>query len=449
MRLSGDYPELKYTVQFAESDASFAARLMERFGITSSWEHKSGNHILVLTDLAVNHPEIPAGSRPYYGVERLHLAEEEHFNSWKSGARMTTGAVRLTEYNFKTPFASQEVERASDAAYAHGQTESYDWPGDYLSQGEGNAVADRRLAAQEGQGLRITANGNISTLGAGGRVTLKGDAIPGATGRRFICLKAEHHLRAQVYGTSTLDEHERDYDSTYVMMPDTAPFRLQIRTQKPLIHDPQTAIVVGKGEIDCDEYGRVLVRFHWDLEGAHSMRCRVLQHSASGEYGGMIIPRIGMEAVVEFLEGDPDKPLVTGCVYNGSTDRPYQLPSHKTKHVMRADSHEGQGFNEISFEAQSGRENMAIHAQRDQTIRVLNDQSANISAKGLAQLGDIRCAEFDCLAGVEAGELRVDYAHPAASSRLNGLVGQRGPIFSPYLPLQSCTKGLSDFNAST
>jgi len=387
LQLSDSYPQLEYTVQYNESDAQFARRLMERFGISWSWDHSSGNHILIATDRIHSLNEVPNKAHPYFGIERLHLAKEEHFHSWKSGARVTTGAVRLTEYNFKTPTAAQEVEASGGATYANGQIESFDWPGDYLDQGQGQDVVNRRIEAEMGQQDRAVAKGNITTLGAGLRVTVKGDDIPGVTGKRFLCLRAQHTLRSQVYGTQELDEQEKDYEGTYIMMPDDAPYRPERRTEVPRILGPQTAMVVGDGEIDCDEYGRILVRFHWDLDDAWSMRCRVMQHSASQDYGGMVIPRIGMEAVVEFIEGDPDKPMVTGSVYNGNTNRPYDLPDHKTKHVIRADSHEGSGFNEISFEAQSGQENMHLHAQKDQTIRVLNDQSANISSNRVEKIG--------------------------------------------------------------
>lgn len=386
-RTSDSYPELEYTVQYNESDAAFASRLMERFGITWTWEHSLGNHCLVMTDKVADQPEVAGGSRPYYGVQRLHQAEEEHFHLWQPGRRMTTGAVRLTEWNFKTPKVVQEVDRVDEAPYANGTQENYEWPGDYLDPGTGRGVVARRLEEETGQGLRTLAQGNISGLGAGSLVTLTGDDLPNATGQRFLCLKARHKLRNQAYGSTAKETEEKDYAGEYVMMPDTAPFRPERRTPLPRIYGPQTATVVGQGEIDCDDYGRILVRFHWDIAHAHSMRCRVLQHSASNRYGGMVIPRIGMEAVVEFIEGDPDKPMVTGCVFNDDTDRPYQLPAHKTKHVIRADTHEGSGFNEISFEAQAGQENMQIHAQKDQTIRVLNDQSSNISANRLENIG--------------------------------------------------------------
>ena len=161
-------------------------------------------------------------------------------------------------------------------------------------------------------------------------------------------------------------------------MPVTAPLAPDRKTPVPVVQGPQTAVVVGDGEIDCDEFGRILVRFHWDLDGDYSMRCRVSQNWASKGWGGMVIPRIGMEVVVEFLEGDPDKPLVTGCVYNGRNDPPYPLPAHKTKSVFKTDTHQGSGFNELTFEDEKEEELIYMHGQKDQQIEILNDRGKAI-----------------------------------------------------------------------
>ena len=139
-------------------------------------------------------------------------------------------------------------------------------------------------------------------------------------------------------------------------------------------------MVVGEGEIDCDEYGRILVRYHWDLKGAYSMRCRVSQNWASKGWGGMVIPRIGMEVIVEHLEGDPDKPIVTGCVYNGANMPPYELPANKTRSVFKTDTHQGAGHNEIYMEDERGSEKIYFHAQKDMNTHVLNDRSSRIES---------------------------------------------------------------------
>ena len=392
--LFDDYPTLEYTVQYGESDADFARRLLERFGITWSWTHADGSHTLLLTDSVDPLPEVPGGTRPFHGVEGHQMGEEEHFRVWTGGERITGGAVRLTEYNFKTPHAAQEVDRTGDASHPKGGVESFDWPGDYLDQGAGKGVVARRLEGARGQGARHRATGDVAGLGAGVRVTVTGDDLAGVTGRGFVCLKATHRFRAQAYGSGEAGGDERAYDGDYVLLPDDAPFRPERRTPRPVIQGPQTAVVVGEGEIDCDEYGRILVRYHWDLAGAYSMRCRVSQNWASKGWGGMVIPRIGMEVIVEHLEGDPDKPIVTGCVYNGANDAPYPLPQHKTKSVFRSDTHQAQGFNEISFEDATGQENIALHAQKDQTLKVLNNRMKRVDNDQVESVGQNKSIEI-------------------------------------------------------
>ena len=386
-RLTQDYPVLEYTVQYNETDFNFACRQMERFGITYCFDHREGAHTLVLIDDPLSFSAIAGGSRDYINSISDHNHDDEHFWDWKSGRGLRTGAVKLTDFNFKKPKAAMEVNSVADKEHPHSVIEAYSYPGDYLEAGLGNRLSKLRLDQGQSAEHRQQLAGNAPQLCSGMSIDLTGEEIPGRPSGTLVCLEVRHSYVANAYISGARAADDASYEGSYVLTPIDAPILPERVTPVPRIHGPQTAFVVGKGEIDCDDYGRILVQFHWDLDAAYSMRCRVLQHSAAGEYGGMVIPRIGMEAVVEFLDGDPDKPMVTGCVFNGKTARPYQLPAHKTKHVIRADTHQGEGFNEISFEAQAGQENMAIHAQKDQTIRVLNDQSANISANRVEQIG--------------------------------------------------------------
>ena len=378
VQVTADYPVLEYTVQYGESDADFVRRQLERHGISWSWRHKAGNHTLVLSDAAISLPQVPGTTRPFYRIAGFHQHDEEHFSRWSPGQRITTGAVRLTEYNFKIPTAVQEVDQAGDASHPSGDIESYDWPGDYLTQGEGTGVVTSRLEQSRGQAPRHEADGDVVSLGAGWRVTLGGDEVTGATGHGFVCLKATHRFRAQAYGSGNAGGDETPYAGTYVLMPDDTPYRPEQRTVGPRVQGPETAVVVGEGEIDCDEYGRILCRFHWDIEGAHTMRVRVSQNWASKGWGGMVIPRIGMEVIVEHLRGDPDKPIVTGCVYNGKNTPPYELPEHKTRSTFKTDTHQGEGFNELRFEDENGREEIFVHAQKNMNTVVLNNKTERI-----------------------------------------------------------------------
>ncbi|PZO65869.1 MAG: type VI secretion system tip protein VgrG [Paracoccus denitrificans] len=374
-QLARDYPVWEYTVQYRESDLDFVRRELERAGISFYFRHDIGSHTLVLTDDVVAHQSV--GARPFKSYDGHHQAEGEHFWEWAPERNITTGAVRLTDYNFHKPDQAMEVDRLGDAAHPQGQIESFDYPGDYPAQDVGRIVAGLRTAQERGADRRHRAVGDCTSLRAGMRVTLSGDPVPG-TGESYLCLSASHHFVSEAYGSGGQGSDGYAFTGAYTLMPDTAPMAPPRRTHVPVVHGPQTAAVVGEGEIDCDDLGRILVRFHWDLTGAFSMRCRVSQNWAGAGWGGMVIPRIGMEVVVEFLEGDPDKPLVTGCVYNGRNGVPYGLPENKTVSTFKTDTHEGEGYNELRFEDQAGREEVFMHAQKDHNTVIENDETHSI-----------------------------------------------------------------------
>ena len=383
--LGGDYPVLEYTVQYRESDLDFARRQLERHGISFHFRHGEGSHTLVLTDDISAHASI--GQRPFKSYDGHHQAEGEHFWEWAPERNMTTGAVRLTDYNFKTPMASMEVDRTGDATHAQGAIESFDYPGDYPERALGRAVAGLRVMQERGGDRRHRAAGDCVSLGAGMQVALSGDRVPG-TGESYLCLSASYHFQSEAYGSGALQGDGYAFTGAWTLMPVGAPMAPPRRTAIPVVQGPQTAMVVGEGEIDCDEYGRILVRFHWDLAGAYSMRCRVSQNWAGAGWGGMVIPRIGMEVVVEFLEGDPDKPLVTGCVYNGKNTVPYDLPANKTVSTFKTDTHEGGGYNELRFEDQAGREEIFMHAQKDHNTIIENDETHSIGHDRAKSVGN-------------------------------------------------------------
>ncbi len=395
IKLAGSYPELEYTVQYRESDLDFATRLMERFGISYHFAHKLRSHTLVLTDAVDQHSAVVGGEREYKPVDGARQSASEHFWEWHPERRMTTGAVRLTDYNFKTPNAAMEVDRLGDAAYAEGQLESYDYPGDYLDQGQGKDVAGLRILQERGQDVRHRALGDCTSLGAGMTLTLTGDQVHGLKGADYLCLAASHSYVSDAYGSGGAESDGRAYSGEYVLIPVTAPLAPERKTRVPVVQGPQTAVVVGDGEIDCDEYGRILVHFHWDLNKAYSMRCRVSQNWASKGWGGMVIPRIGMEVVVEFLEGDPDKPLVTGCVYNGKNDPPYALPEHKTRSTFKTDTHQGDGYNELRFEDHNGNEEVFLHAQKDRNEKTLNNHTERVDRHYVQSVGANSITEVD------------------------------------------------------
>ena len=389
-RLTGSYQTLEYTVQYRESDLAFATRLMERFGISYHFKHAAGSHTLVLTDSAISHDDLPGKSREFQMADNAKRAKDaEHFWEMRPSQRLTTGKIRLTDYNFKTPNAAMETDRDAAAPYAEGSIESYDYPGDYLAQGPGKDVARLRVEQERGQDPRHTAVGDCASLRAGQKVKITGDKVPGVSDA--LCLSAHHTYTSGGYGTA--GNAEPTYEGRYLFMPTSAPLAPERKTHIPKVQGPQTATVVGEGEIDCDEYGRILVHFHWDLDKRYSMRCRVSQNWAGKGWGGMVIPRIGMEVVVEFLEGDPDKPLVTGCVYNGKNDVPYPLPANKTRSTFKTDTHQGAGFNELRFEDEKGKEEIYVHGQKDRNSKIENNQSERVNANKVESIGHNKASE--------------------------------------------------------
>ena len=386
--LSGDYPTLEYTVQYRESDLVFCTRMMQQFGISYYFRHEQGSHTLVLSDDSESHDEIAGGTREYRPAQGDYVFDEEHLWDMKSERNMTTGAVRLIDFNFKSPDAAMEVDQLGEAEYAMGDIESFDFPGSYLDEGEGRGVVSKRVWQERIRDRRFRASGDVLSLSAGQRIELTGDDLPRLETKRFVCMKASHNFSSQAYGSGVGEGESTSYIGSYEFIPDDVPIVPVRSAPAPVVNGVQTGIVCGEGEIDCDEHGRILVMFPWSLDQSPSMRCRVSQNWAHKGYGGMVIPRTGMEVIVEFIHGDPSLPIVTGCVYNGKNTPPYDLPANKTRSVFKTDSHEADGFNELRFEDKGGEEEIWIHAQKDRNEKTLNDHSEEIDHDWSQKVGN-------------------------------------------------------------
>lgn len=368
VEVQGDYPPLEYTVQYRESDLDFILRMLERFGISYFFKHDKSGHTLVLTDMIDTFEAVEGGKRPFFGSEQYHQYDKEHFTDWRPERNMTTDKIVVTDYNFKTPDAGMAATHVDDTGNrSGGPLEGYDFPGYYLDEDEGKGFAELRLNQERGQDVVHHAVGDCMSLSAGMRVSVSGEEIPDVTGKGFLCVAANHTYNSQSYGSGGGGAADGpDYTGSYSLVPDDAPFAPPRRQPEPKVNGPQTAVVVGPEgeEIHVDKFGRILVRFHWDRDEADSMYCRVAQTSAGNGWGSMVIPRIGMEVVVDFIEGHPDLPIVTGCVYNGKNAPPHELPHHKTRTTIKSDSHMGSGFNELRFEDEADEEEIFLHAQR-------------------------------------------------------------------------------------
>ena len=401
--LRKDYPVLEYTVQYRESDLTFACRLMQRFGLSYYFTHENGRHTLNVTDAVDTCPELTGGSRKFIGSKGDRVSEEEHFSVWIPQKKVATGAIRMNDFQFKKPDTWLEQDQAGSNEYTMGTMETYVFPGDMYPAGleaqgsvntaEGKARAGLRLDQVAARTGLHRGQGNTILLKSGMRLGVEGEKLPRVTGKNFVCMQARHRYVSPSYGTGGENE-DQAYRGSYHFQEVSTPFVSARVLSDPMIYGPQTAKVVGEGEIDVDEFGRILVHFPWDLESAYSMRCRVSQGWAGKGWGSMMIPRIGMEVVVEFIEGHPDQPLVTGCVYNATNMPHYKLPAEKTRTILRTDTHQGSGFNELSFEDQDGEQEIYMRAMKDMNALVGNNLTEAVDNDKVELVGNSKISEI-------------------------------------------------------
>ncbi len=378
--LSGSYRTWEYNVQYRETDFNFVSRLMEQEGIYYYFQHENGKHTLVLSDGIGSHAVYP-------GYERIALqvqtdttpGERDQIITWSVTKEVQPGKCVLNDFDFKNPTAKLEGKATVSRDHAVSGLEIYDYPGEYEKKEEGDTYARARL--EELQARYEVAHGTASARGimAGALFTLE-DHPREDQNREYLVVSASHHLSAPEYESGVGSGGETRYSCSFACISSDVQFRAARITPKPVVQGPQTAIVVGKAgeEIWPDEFGRVKLQFHWDRYGKadenSSCWVRVAQVWAGKGWGGIALPRIGQEVIVDFLEEDPDRPIVTGRVYNGANKPPYRLPDYATLSGIKSNSSKGGGgFNEIRFEDKKGEEQVMIHAQKDEDIIVLND----------------------------------------------------------------------------
>lgn len=378
-RLCGDYRVWEYCVQYCESDFHFLSRLMEEEGIYYYFLHEQEKHILYLADDWGSHEKITNYETiSYFPQDEVVNREIEYIFDWKLTKEIQTGMYSLNEYDFRKPKADLHVNQSVDYEKSHAHYERYYFPGKYSDRTEGVNYAKVRIQELQKQYERMEGTSNVRGLICGGLFKL--DLFPRQDqNREYLITAVTHDIRIDSYYADS-GKDARQYSNSFSVITSTTPFRASRTTPKPYLQGPQTAIVVGpKGEeIYTDKYGRVKVQFHWDRRGEanenSSCWLRVAHPWAGNNWGMIAIPRIGQEVIVNFLEGDPDRPIITGSVYNADQMPPYELPKEMTKSTMKSNSSKGgNGFNELRFEDKKGSEQVFLHAERNQDNRVKND----------------------------------------------------------------------------
>jgi type VI secretion system secreted protein VgrG len=383
VELTGSYKTRTYCVQYRETDFNFVSRLLEEEGIAYYVRHTDGHNTVVLTDSLTGHDVEPGYEEIPFVPPGEHIRPEvEHISSWEFQREVQPGVYVHTDYDFERPSVGLQAKKTHPQGYTPSDYEVFDYPGFYMQKGDGEASASVRV--DEYATLYETAEGvsNARGICAGALFKLT-DYKREDQNREYLITATTLDLQFGDYEGMPPEESVARFQCIFTAMPSQQPFRPRRVTPKPFVQGPQTAVVVGPGgdEIYTDKYGRIKVKFHWDRaeEKNENSSCWVrVSHPWAGKaWGAVATPRIGQEVVVDFLEGDPDQPIVTGRVYNAEQMPPYELPANMTQSGIVSRSSPGgsaDNFNELMFEDKKGSELVYLRAEKDYTKAVENDE---------------------------------------------------------------------------
>jgi type VI secretion system secreted protein VgrG len=381
-RLRGNYDKRTYCVQFRETDFQFVSRLLEEQGIHYFFEHEKGTHTLVMADDPGENKPCPQQKSARYQRAAGGTEEEDVVRSFQKRMEVVPTTITLNDYNFEIPKTDLKVSVPSQKTLTDRDCEIYEYPGCYDAKTKGDRLANIRMQGEE---ARVAVFAGISTCRAfasGQRFELKDYYRADMTDRQYL-LTGIVHEASQSTGLAGEGEGFA-YRNELTCIPHEVPFRPPRDTPRPIMRGTQTAVVVGPSseEIYTDKHSRVKVQFHWDRDGRKdensSCWIRVGQLWAGSGWGAVYIPRIGQEVIVDFLDGDPDRPIVIGAVYHGNNKVPYPLPDEKTKTTIKSETTiGGGGFNEIRFEDKKGEQELFLRAEKDMNVLVLEKLTAD------------------------------------------------------------------------
>ena len=381
-RTTGSYSPREYCVQYEETAFDFVSRLMEEEGIFYWFEHEVDKHTLVLADAVSSHVACPGLVEAHYAEVEPPEKDDHLIESLRIEESLVSHQYAVEDFHFVTPQTDllTSVDNKNKVAAASNTGEAlrvYEYPGRYTKVDDGTAIATRRMQALEVEGKVIRGEGYCRAFCAGYKFTLakhNRNDVNGDYVLRWLSISAVN------------DEYQ--YQNRFDAFPADVAFRPPRRTARPRIFGSQTAIVVGPAgeEIWPDDYGRVKVQFHWDQVGAKdensSCWIRVAQAWAGKGWGTLFTPRIGAEVIVSFLDGDPDRPIIIGTVYNQVQTVPYTQPDEKNKStILTRSTKEGKAGNEIRFTDTIDKEELYVHAQKDYNIKVENDRKKEVLGK--------------------------------------------------------------------
>jgi type VI secretion system secreted protein VgrG len=379
--VTGNYRTRDYCVQYRESSFDFVSRLMEEEGIYYHFKHEDGKHIMVLLDDSGSHTTHPDYPELIYTDESNPTRDRiDGVKGWVASQQVATGDVELRDYDYLKP--ANAVEGVDQIVRDHERADfqRYDYPGVFKESNDGGKLATVRLQAIQSKHLICQATTTSCNVEAGSTFTLLEHPRDQFNEQDFLVTAVTLNATSDGFQSGDVNVAIK-FESVLTAIPVAEQFRTPLATHRPLIHGPQTAVVVGPAgeELHLDEHGRVKLKFHWDryaqADDTASCWVRVSQGFAGKGWGGAFHPRIGQEVIVDFEDGNPDRPIITGRVYNGNNGFPYDPTSFGTISTIKTNSSKGGGgFNELRFEDKKGEEQIYIHAQKNMDILVLNDR---------------------------------------------------------------------------
>ena len=388
LKLVKPHPKRVFCVQYRESHLNFVSRLLEEEGIFYFFEHSNSKHMLTLADDNGAVKPCPVQSKARMASDVGQWQKEDVVSACECEDGVHTGKVTLRDYDYEHP----SLQLESSVAGQHPE-EHYVYPGRYTALDDGDRFARLQLEAEEARQRVVRGAGTCRTFQSGYRFDLK-DHYRKDANQTYMLLELRHSGRAGDY--RSWESAPFDYRNDFVAIPYSVPYRPLRITPKPRIWGTQTALVVGKAgeEIWTDKQGRVKVQFYWDRLGKKnensSCWIRVSQPWAGKGWGSLAVPRIGQEVTVEFLEGDPDFPIITGRVYNAEQTPPYNPGAGGVVSGLKSKTHKWSGYNEMSMDDTTGKEKVTIHGQFDMGTRVEHDKTESIGNNETIDIGNDR-----------------------------------------------------------
>ena len=395
-QLTGEFPKYDYCVQYRETDFNFVSRLMEQEGIYYYFKHSGQKHTMVF----VNGPSAHLPS-PFQAEFDFHQAGRQDagdgITAWRADEEIQPGKVVLRDYDYLKPKENLEKAVKAERIGAKPLLEVYDFPGLYANAADGARYSKLRMEELQARVTLVQGSGAVSGLACGHLFTLNKHPR-GDQNVKHLVVSTTMELRLSGYESG---QGDTSVHCQFTAIRDNETFRPQRITPKPVVGGLHTAIVVGKDgeEIYTDKHGRIKVKFHWEREGAgkgqtddklNSCWVRVSSPWAGKSWGAISLPRVGQEVVVDFLEGDPDRPLIVGSVFNGDQTPPYKLPDHKTVSTNKSRSSvsgDTATYNELRFEDEKGKEHIWLQAQRNFFQNVKNDTIISVAGDQDSYIG--------------------------------------------------------------